>query len=75
MKITLEPTATIQDVNGEPARVWTGHDDQGVPIVAHIRLVSPQTHDEAIAARYGAELRDVGFARATPITIDTRLVQ
>lgn len=73
MKITIEPTGEFQRINGEPARIWVGHDDQGVPVVVHVRVVSPQTHDEAVNARYERELEALGRAEhATPFAIDMR---
>lgn len=73
MKITIEPTAEFQRINGEPARVWVGFDDRGAPVVAHVRVVSPQTHDEAVNARYARELKALGKAEhATPLALDMR---
>lgn len=69
MKITLEPTAVLRCVDGVEHREWRGNDDEGVEVVALIRAVSPQTHDPAVAGRYAAALRDIGFARAAPIDL------
>lgn len=76
MKITITPTAEFQRVNGEPSRIWVGYDDQGVAVVAHVRLVSPQTHDLAVNARYEHELAALPAAeRATPMAIDMRHIE
>lgn len=73
MKITIEPTGEFQRINGEPARIWVGYDEHGVPVVAHVRVVSPQTHDEEVNARFGRELTELGKAEhATPLAIDMR---
>lgn len=59
MKIELEPTSTIESVNGQRARVWQGKTDKGVPVKAWIATVSPQTHDEQVNAEFTAELQAV----------------
>lgn len=69
MKITLEPTPTVRKVDGVDHREWKGVDEEGVAIVALVRSVQPQTHDEAVAARYRATLKDIGFAREAPIEL------
>jgi hypothetical protein len=57
MKITLESTPVIVEVDdGVMARRWTGATDTGIPVVAYVVAVSPQTHDEAALARFTAEL-------------------
>jgi hypothetical protein len=61
MKITIEPTANVLNVDGAEHREWRGVDDQGVAVVALVRAVAPQTHDEAVAERYRAALRELGF--------------
>lgn len=49
MKITLESTTTVTELEAGgglmPARVWEGHTEDGVPVVAFISRISPQTHD------------------------------
>lgn len=73
MKITLEPASDIQTVNGTPYRLWKGKDEHGVEVHAHIMLISLQTHDPAVAARFCKELADVGFAkRGTHRHLDLR---
>jgi len=69
MKISLEPTAEMQRVNGVSCRIWKGVDDHGVPIIAHVACVSPQTHDDDVAARHRLELHDVGYATREPISL------
>ena len=59
MKIELEPTADIQEVNGNSCRIWEGKTDKGVPVKAWVATVSPQTHDEAVNAEFARELREV----------------
>lgn len=73
MKLTIEPTDEILRVNDKPGRLWRGHDDAGVPVVALVHFVSPQTHDADVNARYERELKALPAAeRQPPIAIDHR---
>lgn len=70
MKIALEPTGHIENVNGNPCRKWIGLTDKGVEVHAWIATISPQTHDEAVAAEFASELREVkGERRLTSYDI------
>jgi hypothetical protein len=72
MKLTLEPTDKTQSVDGVPHRVWKGETDKGVPVLAYIRAVSPQTHDEAVNAEFARELQALPSARREAVTYDLR---
>jgi hypothetical protein len=69
MKVTLASTHEIylaeELTRGGPVMVrrWVGTTDDGVPVHAYIALVSPQTHDPEVEARFAAE-----FAERTVIT-------
>ena len=60
MKIILENTETILEIEAGggvvPARVWEGHTADGVPVVAFITRISPQTHDSDANAAFAREL-------------------
>lgn len=64
MKLTLESTADIylaeELSRGGPVvvRKWIGTTDDGVPVHAYIAVVSPQTHDPEVEARFEAEFRE-----------------
>lgn len=73
MKLTLEPTAKIDHINGQPHRVWTGTTDQGVPVHAWIAAVSPQTHDPEANALFDRELKALPQPRQL-VTIDYRMI-
>ena len=46
MKITLESTAEIVEINGQPCRVWEGATAKGVRVTAFItRLAVPADQD------------------------------
>jgi hypothetical protein len=74
MKITLEPTATIDTIEGKiPARIWIGHTESGIPVKVWIAVIQPQTHDEAQLAEFGRLLKEVPAKRELS-TFDIRLV-
>jgi hypothetical protein len=74
MKLTLEPTGNIENVDGMPCRIWEGVTDTGTPVKAWIRTVQPQTHDEAALAVFEAELQRLPQPVTTVIAIDRRFV-
>ena len=43
MKIEIESTEKIVNLNGVPARVWDGTTDSGIPVHCFITRISPQT--------------------------------
>lgn len=59
MKITIESTDKIVELNGTPARIWEGSTDSGVPVLVWVNLISPQTHDSEINAQFERELHEV----------------
>lgn len=71
MKIIIENTQEFVELRNDvgvsiPARVWRGETDDGVPLVAFVLAVSPQTHDPQVLARFGFELEDTGRAQQAP---------
>lgn len=74
MKLTLEPTDRLQTFDGAPARVWKGVTDSGVEVLAFIRCVQPQTHDEAKLAAFDAELKALPPVRKELVSFDYRMV-
>ena len=60
MKITVESTAVIVEIDeGLRARRWVGVTESGIPVVALIAAVSPQTDDPAAVERFTADLQEV----------------
>jgi hypothetical protein len=58
MKITIESTPVIVEIDdGVDARRWEGMTEGGIPVMALVARVSPQTHDPAVEAQFTAELR------------------
>jgi hypothetical protein len=43
MRIILDSTAKVIDLNGVPTRIWEGCSEDGVPVHAYVSLISPQT--------------------------------
>lgn len=43
MKIILDSTSKVVDLNGVATRIWQGCTQDGVPVHAYISLISPQT--------------------------------
>jgi hypothetical protein len=63
MKLTLEPTdqlttfVTNTAERGVPARIWEGHDENGVPVVAFISRVAVHNDQPAeVHERFAREL-------------------
>jgi hypothetical protein len=59
MKITIENTDKIGKLNGMPARIWQGQTEGGVPVLAWVAMVSPQTLDADVNAQFERELQEV----------------
>ena len=57
MKITIESTAVIVEIDdGVVARRWEGVTDTGIPVVALVNGLTPQTLDPAALAQFTAEI-------------------
>lgn len=63
MKLTLQSTDRIVEVDGAPARVWTGTNEDGVPCVAFIRKVAIRR--TADSRDFDAELREIAPTRSS----------
>lgn len=74
MKLTLTPTETIQLVDGSPARKWEGTTEQGVPVMAFIRAVQPQTNDPAYLRAFEKDLQSLPTPKKELVSFDMRFV-
>jgi len=73
MKVTLESTSKIVELNGVPARIWEGQTDSGIACHAFItRIAVAFTEDTRQFARELEEQRAPSSAVAK--AYDTRLV-
>lgn len=59
MKMTVQSTAKIVDVNGVPARVWEGKSEKGTPVIVFVTRIAVREDagDEALA-EFAAELQE-----------------
>lgn len=74
MKITLEPTATVDTIDGKvQARIWEGTTETGIPVKAWVAVIQPQTHDEAALAEFRRLMKEVPAKRELT-SFDIRLV-
>lgn len=73
MKITLESTDQMQSFEGVTCRIWKGISDGGVEIIAFIRCISPQTHDESKLAIFDKELKALPPVRKELVSFDYRM--
>lgn len=71
MKITIESTTKIVEVDGVPARVWEGKTERGVTVAAFITRVTPMDGDPA---QFEAELLEVRPPSAEMALFPARLI-
>ena len=57
MKLTIESTTKIVEVNGVPARVWEGQTDSGIPVHCFITRVAVE--NGRVAADYSQFEREL----------------
>lgn len=56
MKVTLESTTKIVEINGVPARIWEGHTESGIPVHAFVTRIA--VHKTQDASQFEAELQE-----------------
>lgn len=61
MKITLESTPTLTEINGQECRVWRGTTERGIAITAFIPAIAVDAM--ADQAQFSAELIETGAPR------------
>ena len=74
MKLEIEPTDEIFEVEGAPCRLWTGTDEHGTPVHVMVRALSPQSHDPVVEARYRKHLHELDFPEERVNVRDLRIV-
>ena len=57
MKITIENTSKIVELNGVPARVWEGESESGIPVHCFVTRISPQQNENI--DQFEFELKEV----------------
>jgi hypothetical protein len=73
MKITVESTTKITELNGIPARVWVGETDSGIKIHCFITRVAVNV-DEPRANELAIELQEQKAPSAEIEAIPGRLI-
>lgn len=56
MKITIENTSKIVQLNGVPARVWEGQTDSGIPVHCYITRIA--VHNDEDSTQFEKELQE-----------------
>lgn len=56
MKIIIESTPKVVDINGVPARVWQGHTESGVAVIAFLTRIAAQRDQDL--AEFEADLQE-----------------
>lgn len=58
MKITLESTTTLVDVQGVPARVWEGQTESGIPVTCLVTRIATPDVPGAPLEQFKRELQE-----------------
>ncbi|MFA9478536.1 hypothetical protein ACERK3_09530 [Phycisphaerales bacterium AB-hyl4] len=56
MKVQLESTEKIVNINGVPARIWEGHTESGIAVHAYVTRIA--VHKDADASEFERELQE-----------------
>jgi len=56
VKLIIESTSKMVEINGIPARVWEGHTDSGIPVHCFITRVA--VHKDHDASQFEKELTE-----------------
>ncbi len=72
MKLRLESTTKIVEVNGVPARIWEGHTESGIACHAFITRLAVLRIDDR--AQFDAELQEMKAPSAEVKSYPLRLI-
>lgn len=72
MKVTLESTTKIVELNGVPARVWEGETESGVKVHAFITRIAVHKNDDA--SQFEKELKEQRAPSADVAAIPLRMI-
>lgn len=72
MKLTIESTTKVVEVNGVPARIWEGHTESGIAVHCYVTRVA--VHESLDQAQFQAELREHRNPSADVQAIPMRLL-
>jgi hypothetical protein len=72
MKITINSTTKMVQLNGVPARIWEGHTESGIPVHCYVtRIAVPLDQDHS---QFQRELQEHQAPSAEVAAIPLRLV-
>ncbi len=75
MKMTLENTSKIVELNGVPARIWEGRTESGITVVAFVtRVATGEGQPPHIYAEFERELQATRPPSAEVAAIPARLI-
>lgn len=72
MKITIESTSKIVELNGLPARIWEGHTESGIPVHCFITRVA--VHKDENHEQFERELQEQRVPSPDVESIPLRLI-
>ena len=72
MKIEIESTEKIVELNGVPARIWEGKTTSGIPVHCFITRISPQSNDNI--EQFEMELKEQRSPSAGVMSYPLRMV-
>ncbi len=73
MKITIESTSKIVELNGLPARIWEGETESGIKVHCYITRIAIDK-DESRADEFQKELQSVKAPSSDVVSIPLRLI-
>ena len=72
MKITIESTTKIVELNGVECRIWEGHTEKGVPIHCFIPRIA--VRDDQDCSQFEADLIEKRAPSADTAAIPLRMI-
>ena len=72
MRMTVESTSKVVEINGVPARVWEGTSERGVKVICFITRVAVERSDDC--GQFEAELAEQRPPSAGAQTFPARMV-
>lgn len=74
MKLTIQPTEKIVELDGVNARVWQGTTESGIPATVFITRISPDTDKEEDHTQFREELQETVPPTARVEALPFRLI-
>ena len=72
MKVTIESTDKIVDLNGVQARIWDGKTDSGIHVHCFVTYISPQTHENI--EQFEVELKEQKAPSAEIVSYPLKMI-